>query len=89
MYPSFLNYSEFNSIKLTGNEDRHKISDKFKLRPDPINHFGVTALERWKKMMFIVNQIFFKLPCNLNRHKISVAFKFQLDWTAGFAIKWL
>ena len=31
------------SIKLTTNKDRHKISDKFELRPDLINHFGVTC----------------------------------------------
>ena len=31
------------SITLTGNEDRHKISDKFELWPDLINHFGVTC----------------------------------------------
>ena len=34
------------SIKLTDNEDRHKISDKFKLRIDLISHVGVTW---WKK----------------------------------------
>ena len=32
-----------NFIKLTGNKDRHKISDKFELQPDMINHFGVTC----------------------------------------------
>ena len=33
------------SFKLTGNEDRHKTSNKFELRSDLVNHFGVRALE--------------------------------------------
>ena len=27
--------------KLTGNQDRHKMSDKLEFRPDRISHFGV------------------------------------------------
>ena len=30
-------------VKLAGNQDRHKISDEFKFRPDRISHFGVTC----------------------------------------------
>ena len=30
-------------IKLTGNEDRHKISDEFKFQQYPTSHFGVTC----------------------------------------------
>ena len=61
------------SIKLTGNEDRHKISDKFELRPDLINHFGVTC-------PVTVPQVSDPCPlgqlvtCNEDRHKISDKF---------------
>ena len=75
------------SIKLTGNEDRHKILDKFELRSDLIKHFGVTCHWVVEKVMFPFNQIVLKLACNYNRHKISEEFKFQLDRTAGFAVK--
>ena len=37
-------------IKLTGNEDRHKISDEFKFRSYLTNHFGVTCPLAVKKM---------------------------------------
>ena len=40
IYPFFSVTLNSISIKFTGNEDRHKISDKFELRPDLINHFG-------------------------------------------------
>ena len=38
---SFIFYQIF--VKLAGNQDRHKISDEFKFRPDRISHFGVTC----------------------------------------------
>ena len=34
-------------VKLAGNQDRHKISDKFKFRPDWISHFGVMHPWGW------------------------------------------
>ena len=40
---SFIFYRIF--VKLAGNQDRHKISDEFKFRPDQISHFGVIC--RW------------------------------------------
>ena len=36
-------------VKLSGNQDRHKISDEFAFRPDLIRHFGVTHPEVWMK----------------------------------------
>ena len=74
-------------IKLTGNKDRHKISDKFELQPDLINHFGVTCPWVVKK-----NDVHFQSLSSSNflatRTGIkSQVFKFQLDRTVGFAVK--
>ena len=38
-------------IKLTGNEDRHKISDRFEFWSYLTSHFGVTCSSAVKKMM--------------------------------------
>ena len=38
-------------IKLTGNEDRHKISDRFEFWSYLTGHFGVTCPSAVKKMM--------------------------------------
>ena len=38
-------------IKLTGNEDRHKISDRFEFWSYLTSHFGVTCPSAVKKMM--------------------------------------
>ena len=37
-------------VKLAGNQDRHKISDKFEFRPDRISHFGVIC--PWGRIKF-------------------------------------
>ena len=36
-------------VKLAGNQDRHKILDKFEFRPDRISHFGVICPCGWIK----------------------------------------
>ena len=36
-------------VKLAGNQDMHKISDKFEFRPDWISHFGVMRPWGWIK----------------------------------------
>ena len=41
--PSFLSYMNSVFIKLTGNEDWHKISDKFEFWSYLTSHFGVTC----------------------------------------------
>ena len=40
-------------VKLAGNQDRHKISDEFKFRPDRISHFGVTC--PWERIKFSID----------------------------------
>ena len=40
-------------IKLTGNQERHKISDEFKFRPDWISHLGVTC--PWGRFKFSID----------------------------------
>ena len=40
-------------VKLAGNQDRHKISDEFKFRRDPISHFGVTC--PWGRIKFSID----------------------------------
>ena len=74
------------SIKLTGFEDRHKIADEFELRPDLINHFGVTCNGWWKNDVHFQSDLL-QTCLQLEQHKISVEFKFQLNRTAGFAVK--
>ena len=44
---SFIFY--WNFIKLAGNQDRHKVSDKFEFWPDRISHFGVICTCGWIK----------------------------------------
>ena len=40
-------------IKLAGNQDRHKISDEFEIRPDWISHLGVTC--PWRRFKFSID----------------------------------
>ena len=40
-------------VKLAGNQDRHKISDKFEFRPDRICHFGVIC--PWGRIRFSID----------------------------------
>ena len=40
-------------VKLTGNQDRHKISEEFEFRPDRISHFGVTC--PWGRTKFSID----------------------------------
>ena len=87
MYPSSLLLClNSTSIKLTGNEDGHKISDQSELWPDPINHFEVTC--PWvveSKCSFSIRS-----SSNLLATRTGIksqVFKFQLDRTAGFAVK--
>ena len=70
-------------IKLTGNEDRHKILDEFEFRSYLTSHFGVMCPWVVKKMspafLSHLDWIFVKLAGNEERHKSSIEFEFGLD----------
>ena len=70
-------------FKLAGNEDRHKISDVFRFRPDQTTPYRVRCpwAGKWcpQTSSFIFDQIFVKLAGNQDRHKISDEFEFLPD----------
>ena len=71
-------------IKLTGNEDRHKISDEFEFWLYLTSHFGVTCPLAVKKISPNFSQspfdwIFVKLAGNKDSHKSSNEFEFWPD----------
>ena len=53
-------------VKLAGNQDRHKISDKFEFRLDLISHFGVT--HPWGQIKFSIDLLW----------KLQVLIKFYM-----------
>ena len=68
-------------IKLTGNEDRHKFSDKFEFRSYLTSHFGVTCPWAVKKNISpaFLSHLWLDLchlTCNEDRHKSSNEFEF-------------
>ena len=69
-------------IKLTGNKDRHKISDKLELLSYLTSHFGVTCPGAVKKndvSSFSLSPLigsFVKLAGKEERHKSSNEFEF-------------
>ena len=78
-------------IKLTGNQDSHRISKEFKFRPHPSWDFGVTyhwALENCcgHDSAFGFDRIFIKLADHEDRHKISEEFDFGPDRTVRFGV---
>ena len=78
-------------IKLTGNEDRHKISDRFEFWSYLTSHFGVTCPSAVKKMMspaFLshVYWVFVKLAGKEDRHKSSNKFEFGSDRIIHFGV---
>ena len=79
-------------IKLTGNEDRHKILDRFKFWSYLTSHLGVDpALQQWKKwclQLFSVtfDWVFVKLAGNEDRHKSSNKFEFGSDRFIHFGV---
>ena len=81
----------FNKILflLAGNEDMHKISDKFEFRPDQTTDYGVSCLEPLKKShrvimetwclhssSFIFDRIIIKVASNQDRHNSLDEFDF-------------
>ena len=79
-------------IKLTGNEDRHKISDRFEFWSNLTSHFGVTCPSAVKKndvsQLFSVtfDWVFVKLAGNEDRHKSSKKFEFGSDLIIHFGV---
>ena len=78
-------------IKLTGNEDRHKISDRFEFWSYLTSHFGVTCPSVVKKcclQLFSVtfDWVFVKLAGNEDRHKSSNKFEFGSDRIIHFGV---
>ena len=92
MSPSFLSYYEFRLHQLTGNEDRHKISDGFEFWLYLTSHFGVTCPSAVKKkcclQLFSVtfDWVFVKLAGNADRHKSSNEFEFGSDRNIHFGV---
>ena len=78
-------------IKLTGNEDRHKILDRFEFWSYLTSRFGVACPSAVKKMMspfFSVtfDWVFVKLAGNEDRHKSSNKFEFGSDRIIHFGV---
>ena len=57
-------------VKLAGNQNRHKISDKFEFWPDRISHLGVTCPWVWIKSSF-------DLLWNL---QVQLTFQMKIYW---------
>ena len=88
---------EYIFIKLAGNGDRHKRSNKIEFGPDQIVHFGVIFLERGffspqiyngenDVPTFTLNSVFIKLTGNKDRHEMLDGFKFRPDLTSHFGV---
>ena len=85
---------------LAGNEDMHKISDKFEFRPDQITDYGGSCpwaskeisyrltMGRWCLLasLFIFDWIIIKVAGNQDRHKSSVEFDFGPNQTTHFGV---
>ena len=75
-------------IKLTGNKDRHKISDEFEFRSYLTSHLGVTCPLSGEKndVSVTFDWIFVKLAGNEDRHKSSNEFEFRPDRIIHFGV---
>ena len=81
---------------LAGNEDMHKITDKFEFLPDRTTDYGDTPLSvpidfewgKWCRHLFSVamNSDFIKLTGNEDRHKILDRFEFWSYLTSHFGV---
>ena len=70
---------------LAGNENRHKISDKFEFRPVRTTDYEVSC--PWASKNFsIFYQIIIKVAGNQDRHKSLDKFDFEPDQTSHFAV---
>ena len=78
-------------IKVAGNQDRHKSSDKFDFGPDQTTHFGVTFLWMMKILhiqtwisLRIVGQSWSNFMCNITGvGKDCIMFWGRLDQNSG------
>ena len=87
-------------FKLAGNEDRHKVLDKFEFPPDRTTLYWVRCPWASKKIShrlimgkwclqassFIFDQVFVKLAGNQERHKISNELEFRPDRISHFGV---
>ena len=76
-------------IKLTGNEDRHKILDRFEFWSYLTSHFGVACPSAVKKndvSTFSQSPLIVKLAGNKDRLKSSNKFEFGSDRIIHFGV---